>query len=72
MEIKNIAVGFLNLAKKELGVADEEVEKVAVWRYVKCLQCDKQNKEDKTCTICGCFMPAKVRAPESTCPIGRW
>ena len=71
MELKNIAVGFLNLAKSELGVADEEVEKVAVWRYVKCVQCDNIN-EDRTCKICGCFMKAKVRAPESTCPIGRW
>lgn len=72
MEFKNIAEGFLNLARKELNIANEGVEEVAVWRYSKCLSCDQLNKENKTCKICGCFMQAKVRATDATCPIGRW
>ena len=72
MEFKNIAEGFWNLAKSELNIADDEVEKVAVWRYAKCLQCEHLNNENKTCNVCGCFMKAKVRASESVCPVGRW
>jgi len=72
MEIKNIAEGFLNLAKSELNIANAEVEKVAVWRYSKCLQCQHLNNENKTCDVCGCYMKAKVRAMEASCPIGRW
>lgn len=72
MEIQNIAEGFLNLARKHLNIADEETEKVAVWRYSKCLQCADLDKEKNTCNICGCFMKAKVRASEANCPIGRW
>lgn len=26
----------------------------------------------KTCSKCGCFMPAKVRFSGSSCPIGKW
>lgn len=72
MEIKNIAEGFLNLTKKHLNIADVEVEKLAVWRYSKCLQCDQQDKSNLSCKLCGCHTPAKVRANESSCPIGRW
>lgn len=72
MELQNIAEGFINLAKKHLGVANEEVEKLAIWRYSKCLQCDEQNKENLACKVCGCHTPAKVRASEASCPIGRW
>jgi len=72
MEVKNIAEGFVNLAKKHLNIANAEVEKVAIWRYSKCLQCDQLNKENLSCKICGCHMPAKVRAGDATCPIGRW
>lgn len=71
MEIKNIAEGFLNLAKKELDIADENVEKVAIWRYSKCLQCENL-QSDKTCKICGCFMKAKTRAMDASCPISKW
>lgn len=72
MDIKNIAEGFINLAKKHLNVEDENVEKLAVWRYSKCLRCDEQNKTTLTCNVCGCFMPAKVRADEEKCPLGKW
>ena len=26
----------------------------------------------KTCSQCGCFMPAKVRLMRSSCPLGKW
>lgn len=26
----------------------------------------------KTCSVCKCFMPAKVRLKGASCPIGKW
>lgn len=26
----------------------------------------------KTCSECGCFLPAKVKYEKSTCPQGKW
>jgi rubrerythrin len=72
MQITNIATGFLNLAKKHLNIANEKVEKVAIWRYSKCLQCVEQDKTFLTCNICDCSTPAKVRVNEEKCPIGKW
>ena len=72
MELKNILQGWKNLALKHLNIADPDTEKLAVYRYVKCLQCEYHNKKNLRCGKCGCHMPAKVRAKSAVCPIGRW
>jgi hypothetical protein len=50
-----------------------EVETEAKRRITICVsnQCGKFRK-NKTCMLCGCYMPAKVRSPKSFCTIGKW
>lgn len=53
---------------------NKETEELAKKRISICTNkklCDKLSKR-KTCNICGCFMPAKVRNPKSRCPINKW
>lgn len=71
INFKDISEGFLNLAKKELGIADPEVEKLAIERYFICSNCEFK-KQPNNCGKCGCFLPAKCRALNSTCPVKKW
>ena len=51
-----------------------ETEELAKKRIAICLdqtQCKKLN-DRHFCTICHCYMPAKVRSPKSVCPRRLW
>jgi hypothetical protein len=37
-----------------------------------CRSCDSFQKHLRMCKECGCFMPAKARALNSTCPRNKW
>ncbi len=50
-----------NYGPKELGVARMKV----------CLDCDRLTPI-KTCKECGCFMVAKTKLTDATCPLGKW
>lgn len=41
-------------------------------RYDICKNCEFFNRVVLTCGKCGCFMPAKVKLGEATCPAGKW
>lgn len=75
IDLKNISIGLINLAKSELGIADENVEKLAIQRYTICLECPIYNKElglcDKSKGGCGCAIKLKVRS-NSHCPQKKW
>jgi Family of unknown function (DUF6171) len=45
---------------------------VAAERMAICDGCEVQNTALKMCTACGCFLPAKVRLKESSCPMELW
>ena len=47
------------------------VETQAKERITICVNCE-HFKPTKVCNICNCFMPAKVRSVNSTCPKGKW
>lgn len=40
-------------------------------RIAHCKKCPNLNSLS-FCKLCGCFMPAKVRIPSSSCPILKW
>lgn len=64
---------IFNVAKDLVTGKLEFVEaKVADERMDICNQCEVQNTMTKMCTACGCFLPAKVRLKESTCPMELW
>lgn len=71
-KLGNIVKGYTELLKKKVGVTNEEKEKVAKMRYLKCQRCDRRDKKKDTCKVCGCFLPAKVRSLDSECPKGKW
>lgn len=48
-----------------------EVEVEAKRRMAICVDCSKF-RSTKTCSMCGCFMPAKVRSLKSVCPDKKW
>lgn len=52
----------------ETEYAPDEVQNS---RYETCESCDKLTVA-KTCKECGCFMPAKVKLKEATCPLQKW
>jgi hypothetical protein len=66
---KEIATGYKNLIWK-----DEEIEKIAEKRGKICESCGELNKAGfyLYCDLCGCYVPAKLRSPESTCAANKW
>lgn len=49
-------------------VSDEQAE----LRFKVCLQCPKLIKTTNQCKECGCFMKAKVKLKEASCPLNFW
>lgn len=68
--------------KKNLGEArpwdiiNPEVEfvdsKISNDRFSICKQCPELINLTKQCKKCGCFMAAKTKLPNATCPLGKW
>lgn len=59
---KDLVTGNLEIADPETVIKRTEI----------CDGCEVQNTALKVCTACGCFLPAKVRLKESTCPMELW
>jgi len=75
-KLKQIAEGYVNLAKKGLGVAQKDLEQLAVDRYTICNSCPNLSKGDhvnlNTCDVCGCLLGAKIRSIDASCPKDKW
>lgn len=65
-KFNEIVLGWKNIVFKS-----EEVEKMAKDRLLSCLKCQYITKR-KTCSKCGCYIPAKVRSEKSKCPKNYW
>jgi hypothetical protein len=67
-QLEEIFIGWKNLT-----FPSPQVEEIAKKRITICVgnQCGKFRK-NKSCMLCGCYMPAKVRSPKSKCAIGKW
>lgn len=58
---------------KNLVFENPQIEAEAKRRMTICVKNDcKKFTTSKTCGICGCYMPAKVRSSKSHCPIAQW
>ena len=64
-EFKNIIVGFTNLLTGKETPQEQKRLKI-------CGGCPLLNKKTKRCKECGCYMPAKVKAPAAKCPKNKW
>jgi len=69
MIVEEIIVGWKNYI-----FPNTEVEAEAIRRISICLDKTKCTKlsDRHYCTVCHCYMPAKVRSPKSTCPKRLW
>lgn len=47
-------------------------EEKANARHEQCRACSYYTEFTKICSMCRCFMPAKVKLPMAECPIGKW
>jgi|JFJP01.1.fsa_nt_gi hypothetical protein len=58
---------------KNIIFPNPEVEAQAKKRIIICVSNECKNfRKNKSCKLCGCYMPAKVRSPKSKCDIGKW
>jgi hypothetical protein len=60
---------------KALVWKDPERERLAQYRSLHCGICEHLSTTAKYylyCNRCGCYIPAKVRAIGSKCPINKW
>ena len=52
---------------------DPQVEELAKKRIAICVTNEfKKFKSNKSCAMCGCYMPAKTRSKKSKCPLKKW
>jgi hypothetical protein len=58
-----------DLLNKNIGRVESEV---ASSRFEICKACPELIQLTKTCKKCGCFMEAKTKLPNASCPIGKW
>jgi hypothetical protein len=58
-----------DLLNRRLGRVDRQT---AVQRLQLCQECPKLVRLTRQCTECGCFMPAKAKLPNASCPLGTW
>jgi hypothetical protein len=53
---------------KSEWASDEKADE----RFSICQQCPELIKLSKQCKKCGCFMFAKTKLENATCPLGKW
>lgn len=62
--MSKILTGFLNLMLGRKTPQDERRARI-------CSGC-KFLRANKTCSVCNCYMPAKVKSPKAKCPKNKW
>ena len=45
---------------------------IAEKRITVCNECPKFMKDHGRCSLCGCFLKAKIKIASESCPIGKW
>jgi hypothetical protein len=58
-----------DLLNRKIGRVDGSV---AAQRLRLCHACPRFIKLTRQCSECGCFMAAKVKLPNASCPVGTW
>lgn len=58
-----------DLLNKSIGRVESDI---AAARFEICKACPHLIQLTKTCKKCGCFMEAKTKLPNASCPIAKW
>ena len=67
MKISQVIEGHANHLLSKAGMLPDDMAALANMRLDACKTCDKYTIKS-TCTLCGCFMPAKTKAINAKCP----
>ena len=67
-QLAEIYEGWKNLAFPNPAIENEAKRRIEICVSNKC----GKFKPNKTCQLCGCYMPAKVRSLKSHCYIRKW
>jgi len=65
-QLTEIFEGWKNFTFQNPAVEAEAKRRMAI-----CIDC-KRLKKNNVCSLCGCYMPAKVRSSKSKCKINKW
>lgn len=68
LPLKNIIKGFTKLALVEVNAISKEPFSIDRWNI--CAVCPYNKK--KVCSMCGCWIPAKVLLDVEYCPLKKW
>ncbi len=68
--MKKIIVGAANHVKSVVGLAKEDVEKLAAERLKHCATCP--SRVGVMCGECGCILEWKTRVGKEQCPLKKW
>lgn len=67
--IKDIIEGWAKQIAE--GLMTEEERELAQSRIETCIECEHFTPV-KSCTQCGCYMPAKTKVVNANCPLKKW
>jgi hypothetical protein len=67
-QLEEIYTGWKNYIFPNPEVEVEAKRRIAICVTNEC----KKFRPNKSCALCGCYMPAKVKSPNSHCGIGKW
>ena len=67
-QLQEIYEGWKNFTFPNPQVEVEAKNRIEICVSNKC----KRFRKNKTCAVCGCYMPAKARSPKSACPLNEW
>lgn len=69
-KLNEIYVGFSNYVRDAAGRLDIKTRQEGKRRFDICATCP--HRMNSKCSLCGCYLPAKVLSPDSYCPDNRW
>lgn len=67
-QLSEIIEGWKNLTFPSPKVEEEAKRRIAICVSNEC----KKFRANKTCALCGCYMPAKTRSMASKCLLKKW
>lgn len=70
-DLINLKQGILNSIRDKVGVLDEDIKLLADARMSICNKCPNKSELD-TCKLCGCYLPFKTKAINTSCDENKW
>jgi len=66
-----IIEGHGNNLLDKVGALPADLKGLSERRYALCKSCENFSLQS-SCKLCGCYMPAKTKVIDATCPANKW